>query len=178
MRQRISAGRVPEVAELVHLLHDVDPLWALLPEGEVPRDLIRLDVTSYVIEELRSGVSKNNGDGPVGIMVENYMEWKIHHSATRMAGFLQQNYQCLSFRILGMYPMGRMLIAGKSSPSALYWQDPGWYALNTRGEIADLLAVARSPYASAMNGTTTCGLPLFLRTACDCGWPSTAWMSG
>jgi hypothetical protein len=113
---------------------------------------------SYVIEELRAGMSERNGDRRVGVMIENYTEWKIYYSATRIARFLQQNHQRLSFRMLGMYPMERLLIAGDSRRSAaLYLQDPRRYALSTCGELVDLLAVARSLYIPAMNVATTSG---------------------
>jgi hypothetical protein len=148
IRQRISAGRTPETAKLVHVLREVDPLWALLPEEEIPCDLTQLGAMSYVIEELRAGMSEHNGDRRVGVLIENYMEWKIHRSATRIATVLQQNHQRLGFRMLGMYPMERLLIAGDShrSAGALYRQDPGRRAVSTRGELVDLLAVTRSLY--------------------------------
>jgi hypothetical protein len=89
-------------------------------------------------------------------MIENYTEWKIYHSAMRIASFLCQNHQRLSFRMLGMYPMERLLIAGDSCRSqALYLQDPGRHALSARGELVDLLAVARSLYTPAMNVAAT-----------------------
>jgi hypothetical protein len=63
IRRRTSAGRAPETAELVHFLRDVDPLWALLPEEEIPCNLTRLGTMSHVIKELRAGMSNATAIG-------------------------------------------------------------------------------------------------------------------
>ncbi|MET7605158.1 hypothetical protein ABZS96_22030 [Streptomyces avermitilis] len=133
------------------VLTSKDAAWKLLLEFAPPTDLAALGPASYVVEELRSATTLEESGPNLGILVENFSEWKILQQSSRI---LDQIKKASSSRksspsiLLGLYPLERLLNVDCSGKWAnLYFRDPGRYAVDENGSTVDLFNVVEFLYS-------------------------------
>ncbi|MDH6630624.1 hypothetical protein M2271_008485 [Streptomyces sp. LBL] len=128
----------------------------MLLEFAPPTDLSALGPASYVVEELRAASTLEGIGLNLGILVENFSEWKILQQAGRILDQIKKaspSRESSPSILLGLYPLERMLNVDYSGKwSNLYFRDPGRYAIDENGSAVDLFNVVESLYSLTSAG--------------------------
>ncbi|MFJ9419971.1 hypothetical protein ACIRPT_38330 [Streptomyces sp. NPDC101227] len=149
IREAVARNTLPRLEDLLdELAATGDPVWKLLLEVQPPRDLEALGTASYVVEELRAAAVHEDSGPNLGILVENYPEWKILHQTDRLLDRIKKiGRQTSPGNLLGMYPLERLINVNPSGqPEHLYFLDPGRHALDERGNALNLFDIVDSLY--------------------------------
>jgi hypothetical protein len=133
--RRAVHSRTPlAVADMAAELSANDALWAMAIGHTTPagyRDLVNL---SYVVEQLRGGITRPGEHPSLGVAIDNPSERRACAQARTIARRVNNDAQSgLGISLLGLHPLERVFTSEATGPSDPYYHDPGHLFVDSDG---------------------------------------------
>ena len=132
------------VGAMTAMLSADDALWAMAIDRTAPATYRELVNLSYVVEQLRSGITRHGQQPQLDVAIDNPSERRACAKARTIAREISRDSaSALRISLLGLHPLERVFTTEATGPTDLYYNDPGQVFVDPdarRYGLAELLA--------------------------------------
>jgi hypothetical protein len=145
VRRRVPCRTPLAAADIARMLSVRDEVWAMVIRMTRPASYRELINLSYVVEQLRGGITRRGEYPRLGIAIDNPSERRACAQARAIAAAATTpgSDRGPTISLLGLHPLERAFTSAGTGPSDLYYNDPGHTFIDWRGReygTAELLA--------------------------------------